>query len=103
MLSYCLICKKHTDNACTKKFMIKDGRLKIKSLHSVCGKKKVRYVNKWSSSLDGLMVNLNMNKENNDIINKFLLVGDKFMLEMHSYQPKIGKYSACGPFTKHKQ
>ena len=38
-----------------------------------------------------------MNKENNDIINKYLLVGDKFMPELHLYQPKIGKYSACGP------
>ena len=46
---------------------------------------------------------MNRNKENNNIINKFLLVGDKFMPEMHLYQPKIGKYSACGPFTKHKQ
>ena len=44
-----------------------------------------------------------MNKENNDIINKCLLVGDKLMSEMHLYQPKIGKYSACGPITKHKQ
>ena len=42
-----------------------------------------------------------MNK-NNDIINKFLLVGDKFIPELHLYQPgKIGKYIACGPFTKH--
>ena len=44
-----------------------------------------------------------MNKENNDIINKFLLIGDKFIPELHLYQPKIGKYSACGPFTKHKK
>ena len=44
-----------------------------------------------------------MNKENNDIINKFLLVGDKFMPELHLYQHKIGKYSACGPFNKHKR
>ena len=44
-----------------------------------------------------------MNKENNDIINKFLLVGDKFMPELHLYQHKIGKYSACGPFNKHTQ
>ena len=43
-----------------------------------------------------------MNKAN-DIINKFLLVEDKFMPEMHLCQPKIGKYSACGPFTKHKK
>ena len=41
-----------------------------------------------------------MNK-NNDIINKFLLVGNKFMPETHLYQPKIGKYSVCGPFTKY--
>ena len=44
-----------------------------------------------------------MNKENSDIINKFLLVGDKFMPEMHLYQPKFFKHSACGPFTKHEQ
>ena len=41
--------------------------------------------------------------QNNDIINKFLLVGDKFMPELHLYQPGIGKYSACGPFSKHQQ
>ena len=39
----------------TKKYMIKDGRLKIMSLctmklHSVCRNKKVRYTNKWSGN-----------------------------------------------------
>ena len=29
------------------------------------------------------------------------MVGDKFTPELHLYQPKIGKYSACGPFKKH--
>ena len=43
-----------------------------------------------------------MNKAN-DIINKSLLAGDKFMPEMHLYQQKIGKYPACGSFTKHKK
>ena len=38
----------------------------------------------------------------NNIINKFLLAGDTFMLEMHLRQPQF-TYSACGPFTKHKQ
>ena len=33
------------------------------------------------------------------IINKFLLAGDKFMSEMHLRQPQF-TYSACGPFTK---
>ena len=38
----------------------------------------------------------------NEIINKFLLVGDKFMSEMHLRQPRF-IYSACGPFTRHKE
>ena len=38
----------------------------------------------------------------NAIVNKFLLAGDKFMPEMHLRQP-VFTYSACGPFTKHKQ
>ena len=38
----------------------------------------------------------------NDIINKFLLVGDKFMPEMHLRQPVL-TYSACGPFAKTKK
>ena len=36
------------------------------------------------------------------IINKFLLAGNKFMPKMHLRQPQF-TYSACGPFTKHKQ
>ena len=35
-------------------------------------------------------------------MNKFLLVGDKFMPEMHLKQPGF-TYSACGPFTKNKE
>ena len=38
----------------------------------------------------------------NDIINKFLLAGDKVMPEMHLRQPGF-TYSACGPFTKNKE
>ena len=38
----------------------------------------------------------------NEIINKFLLVGDKFMPEMHLRQPGF-TYSACDPFTKNKE
>ena len=37
----------------------------------------------------------------NEIVNKFLLAGDKFMPEMHLRQPQF-VYSACGPFTKTK-
>ena len=38
----------------------------------------------------------------NEIVNKFLLVGDKFMPEMHLKQPGF-TYSACGLFTKNKE
>ena len=47
-----------------------------------------------------------------DIINMFLLAGDKFMPEMHLRQPAVFNknkkqsgftYSACGPFTKNKE
>ena len=38
----------------------------------------------------------------NNIINKFLLAGDKFMPEMHLRQPQFA-YGACGPFTRHKE
>ena len=38
----------------------------------------------------------------NQILNKFLLTGDKFMPEIHLRQPEF-TYSASGPFTKKKQ
>ena len=38
----------------------------------------------------------------NKIINKFSLMGDKFMPELHLKQPGF-TYSACGLFTKHRE
>ena len=38
----------------------------------------------------------------NEIVNKFLLAGAKFMPEMHLKQPAF-TYSACGAFTKNKE
>ena len=38
----------------------------------------------------------------NNIINKFLLTGDKFMPETHLRQPGFTQ-SACGPLTKNKE
>ena len=38
----------------------------------------------------------------NEIINKFLLVRDKFMPEMHLKQAGF-TYSACGPLTKNQE
>ena len=38
----------------------------------------------------------------NEIVNKFLLAGEKFMPEMHLKQPG-STYNACRPFTKNKE
>ena len=38
----------------------------------------------------------------NEVVNKFLLTGDKFTPEMHLKQPGF-TYSACRPFTKDKE
>ena len=38
----------------------------------------------------------------NEIVNKLLLVGDKFMPELHLKQPAF-TYNACRPFTKNKE
>ena len=38
----------------------------------------------------------------NEIVNQFLLAGDRFMPEMYLNQPGL-TYSACRPFTKSKE
>ena len=38
----------------------------------------------------------------NEIVNKFLLAGDKLMSEMHLKQPEF-TYSTCGSFTKNEE
>ena len=38
----------------------------------------------------------------NEIVNNFLLAGDKFMPEIHLKQLGF-TYGACGPFTKNKE
>ena len=45
---------------------------------------------------------LNVYMKMNEIVNKFLLVGDKFMFEMHLKEPGF-TYSACEPFTENKE
>ena len=38
----------------------------------------------------------------NEVVQKFLLADDKFMLEMHLKKPEF-TYSTCGLFTKNKE
>ena len=39
----------------------------------------------------------------NEIINKFLLAGDRFMPERHYLKYHGFTYSSCGPFTKNEK
>ena len=50
----------------------------------------------WKALVPSALINMN------NVINKCLLAGDKFMPEMHLRQPQF-VYSACGPFTRHKE
>ena len=57
----------------------------------------------WNSIINYFSLNaIPLSIKMNEIVNTFLLVGDKFMPEMHLKQPGF-TYSACGPFTKNKE
>ena len=82
----------------------------------ICGSRKSRFIKNQEAK--GLLSNLGIRTplskvpilgdilfqkyKMNEIVNKFLLAGDKFMPEMHLKQPGF-TYSACGPFTKNKE
>ena len=46
MKTYCLVCRKNTDNFNSKMIKTKNGRLQLKSKCSICGNKKSRFVQK---------------------------------------------------------
>ena len=46
MQTYCVSCRKNTDNVNSKMVKTKNGRLQLKSRGSVCGNKKYRFVKK---------------------------------------------------------
>ena len=76
------------------------------SKYSICNNKKSTFTSMLVMLLDNkttgkALVPSALIKMNN-IINKFLLAGDKFMPEMHLRQPQF-VYNACGLFTRHKE
>ena len=94
MKTYCLKCKKDTDNIDSKIFKTKNNRLIMQSKCSVCKSKKSRFVKEQETK--GLLSNLGiqpfaecfvLSVKMNNIINKYLLTGDTFMPEMHLKQP----------------
>ena len=94
-----------------------NGKMMTLSKCAICGGKKSKFIKKQAAKglLSKLGIKTPLNKvpilgdtlfwmhiKMNEIINKFLLTGDKFMPEMHLRQPGF-TYSACGPFTKNKE
>ena len=117
MKSYCLKCRKNTENTDPKVSNTSNVKKTILSKCAICESKKSRFIKDQEAK--GLLSNLGvrtplskvpilgdilfwMHIKMNEIVNKFLLAGDKFMPEMHLKQPGF-TYSACGPFTKNKE
>ena len=70
MKTYCLVCKKLTDNTNLKNVKNK-GRLMIKSICLVCGNKKSRFISQRSGLFDSLGLNTPQNKIKNALWNSF--------------------------------
>ena len=116
MKTYCVKCRKNTENLNSKIFKTKNGRLIMQSKCADCGIKKSRFVKEQEAKglLSSLGLKTRLSKtllfgdiffwayKMNEIVNKFLLVGNKFMPEMHLKQPGFS-YSACSPFTRNKE
>ena len=54
--TYCVTCKKDTENKNAKVFTTKNGRLQMKSICSMCGNRKTRFISKNEGS--GLLSSL---------------------------------------------
>ena len=72
MKTYCLVCKKLTDN--NNSNTVKDKkRLMMKSNCTVCNNKKSRFISQGSGLLDSLGLNTPQNRMNNALWNSFKL------------------------------
>ena len=93
---YCLKCKKYTENINLQVSSTSNGKVMILSKCAICNSKKSKFINKQEAK--GLLSKLGiktplskipvldnilfwMHIKMNEIVNKFLLVGDKFMPE----------------------
>ena len=109
MSSYCFNFKKNTENINPRVSKTSNGKTMLLSKCEKCVSKKSRFIKNQEAK--GLLSNLGIRTplskvpilgdilsqyKMNEIVNKFLLAGDKFMPEMHLKQPGF-TYSACGP------
>ena len=70
MKTYCLVCKKLTENTNLKTVKNK-GTLMIKSICLVCGNKKSRFILQGSGLFDSLGLNIAQNRIKNVLWNGF--------------------------------
>ena len=70
MLSYCVVCKRDTENKDTKMVKTKNGRLMLSSNCAVSGNKNSRFMKEQKAK--GLLSNLGIRKP----LSKILLLGD---------------------------
>ena len=70
MKTYCLVCKKLTDNTNSKTVKNK-GRLMMKSICPMCGNKNNRFISQGSDLLDSLGLNTPQNRMKNALWNAF--------------------------------
>ena len=71
MNSYCLSCKKNTENTNHKMVETKDNRLIILSKCSICNNKKSRFISQGSGLFDSLGLNSPQNRIKNALWNAF--------------------------------
>ena len=71
MKTYCIVCKKDTENKNLKVFKTKNERLILKSVYSVCNNKKSRFISKNEGS--GLLSSLRIRTPLSEIPNEYLL------------------------------
>ena len=58
MKTYCLVCRKDTDNINSKMIITKNGRLMLSSQCSVCKNKKSRFISKKEAKGSGILSSL---------------------------------------------
>ena len=96
MLSYCLKCRQNAESKNPKVEKIKNRRIMLSLNCAIYESKKSRFIKEQETSVllssFGIKTPLSQGPilgpiKMNELINKFLLAGDKFMPEMHLKQP----------------
>ena len=109
-------CRTNTESKNPKVEKTRNEKMMLLLKCAVCDSKKSKLIKQQEASelLSSLGIKTLLNKipllgsllfqeyKMNEIVNKFLLAGDEFILEMHLRQPGI-TYSSCRPFTENKK